>query len=239
MPASSRVLVVGASSGMGRAIAVRLATDGDQVLAVARRKDRLEDLQCELAARSIPIAVAECDVTQPAEIDAAVAAGIKRFGGLDVLVYATGMNIRQRSLEVLARDDWTRMIETNLSGAFHCTQAVLPAMRSQKSGLIIYLSTGAVQYPDVSGVAYQASKHGLTGLAAGTRKEEKPHGIRTTLIFPGLCDTEILNQRPVPTPAETLAQALRPEDVAEAVAFVCRLDPRCHVPELQLFPARI
>lgn len=239
MTANSRVLVVGASSGMGRAIAVRLAADGDQVLAVARRMDRLEALQRELAERKISISIAECDVTQPAEVAAAVAAGIKRFGGLDVLVYATGMNIRQRSLEDLTRDDWSRMIDTNLSGAFHCTQAVLPAMRSQQSGLIVYLSTGAVQYPDVSGVAYQASKHGLTGLAAGTRKEEKLHGIRTTLIFPGLCDTEILNQRPVPTPPETLAQALRPEDVADAVAFVCRLDPRCHVPELQLFPSRI
>jgi NADP-dependent 3-hydroxy acid dehydrogenase YdfG len=239
MPSPSRILVVGASSGMGRAIAVRLACNGDQVLAVARRTDRLEELQRELAGRSDSLSVAKCDVTQREDVEAVVAEATLRFGGIDVLVYATGMNIRHRSLEVLSKDDWSRMIATNLSGAFHCTQAVLPVMRRQQAGLIIYLSTGAVQYPDVSGVAYQAAKHGLTGLAYGTRKEEKSRGIRTTLIFPGLCDTEILNQRPVPTPPETLAKALRPEDVADAVAFVCRLDARCHVPELQLFPAFI
>ena len=86
-------------------------------------------------------------------------------------------------------------------------------------GLIVYLSSAAVQMPDVSGVAYQASKHGLSGLAHGTRVEEKAAGIRTCVIFPGLCETEILDQRPVPTPREVLDLALNPRDVAEAVAF--------------------
>ncbi len=92
---------------------------------------------------------------------------------------------------------------------------------------------------DVSGVAYQASKHGLTGLAHGTRVEEKANGIRTTIIFPGLCKTEILDKRPVPTPQEVLDQALEPQDVADAVLFVAGLPSRAVVPELQLFPSRL
>jgi NAD(P)-dependent dehydrogenase (short-subunit alcohol dehydrogenase family) len=110
-------------------------------------------------------------------------------------------------------------------------------MRAGGGGLIVYISTAAVQMPDVSGVAYQASKHGLTGLAHGTRVEEKRHGIRTSIIFPGLCDTEILAKRPVPTPREVLDKALDPQDVAQAVLFLAQLHPRAVVPELQLLPS--
>lgn len=232
-------IVVGASSGMGRATAIRLVQDKFRVMAVARRLERLNELQGELSAGDDRFAICRCDVTDAGDVSQVIAATVAVFGRIDVLVYATGTNIPRRSLDVLSTEDWHRLIDTNLTGALHCTQAVLPTMRQQQSGLLIYISTGAVQYPDVSGVAYQASKHGLTGLAYGTRKEEKPHGIRTTLIFPGLCDTEILNQRPAPTPPEVLEKSLTPSDIAAAVAFVCGLDARCHVPELQIFPARI
>jgi NADP-dependent 3-hydroxy acid dehydrogenase YdfG len=116
---------------------------------------------------------------------------------------------------------------------------VLPVMRRQGTGLIVYLSTGAVQRPDVSGVAYQASKHGLTGLAHGTRLEEREHGIRTSIIFPGLCETEILLKRPVPTPRDVLDKALLPEDIADAVLFLAQLPARAVVPEMQLLPSRL
>jgi serine 3-dehydrogenase len=153
------------------------------------------------------------------------------------LVYATGTNIPDRALDVLAPDTWEMMLATNLTGAFLCTKAVLPTMREQGEGQIMYLSSAAVQMPDVSGVAYQASKHGLSGLAHGTRVEEKENGIRTTVIFPGLCDTEILDKRPTPTPRDVLDRALDPMDVAEAVLFVARLHPRAVVPEMQLLPS--
>jgi len=129
------------------------------------------------------------------------------------------------------------MISTNLTGAFHCTKAVLPVMRQQKAGLIIYLSSGCVQSPDVSGVSYQASKCGLSGLAHGTFKEEQANGIRTTVIFPGLCDTPLVFKRPTPTPPEVMAKALQPQDVADACLFVATLPSRTRVPELVLLPA--
>jgi NAD(P)-dependent dehydrogenase (short-subunit alcohol dehydrogenase family) len=131
------------------------------------------------------------------------------------------------------------MLATNLTGAFYCTQAALPIMRAQGGGLILYLATGAVQRPDLSGVAYQASKHGMVGLAHGTMQEEKARGIRTTVIFPGLTDTPLVLKRPTPTPPEVMAHALQPEDVAEACLFVASLPPRAHVPELVLLPSRL
>lgn len=87
-------------------------------------------------------------------------------------------------------------------------------------------------------MAYQASKAGLVGLAHGTMEEEREHGLRVTVLFPGLTDTPLVLKRPTPTPPEVLARALQPEDVAAACLFVLRLPPRAHVPELLLYPSR-
>lgn len=232
-------IVVGASSGMGRAAAVALAREGVRVMAAARRDTELAALRDEVTTAGGVLDVCQVDASQRGDVDRLIAITIERFGRIDLLVYAAGINLPDRSLERLAPENWERLLVTNLSGAFHCTQAVLPTMRRAGGGIIVYLSSGCVQTPDVSGVAYQASKHGLVGLAHGTRVEEQRNGIRTTIIFPGLCDTEILNQRPVPTPRDVLEQALRPEDIAEAVVFVAKLPPRACVPELQLRPSRL
>jgi NADP-dependent 3-hydroxy acid dehydrogenase YdfG len=229
--------VVGASSGIGRATAAVLARGGASVLAVARRGDRLQELSDELEREGRTLATCTADVTRQEDVQRMGATALAGFGRIDVLVYATGTNLPERRLDVLSPEGWEHLIDTNLTGAYLCTQAVLPAMRSAGGGLIIYLSSAAVQMPDVSGVAYQASKHGLVGLAKGVRVEEKVRGIRTTIIFPGLCDTEILNRRPTPTPDDVLKKALDPHDVAEAIAFVARMPARAIVPEMHILPA--
>ena len=208
-------------------------------MAAARRTERLQELQAELTEAGLEIETCTTDVTDREQVNRLISSTVELYGGIDLLVYATGTNIPDRSLEVLSGETWDMMLATNLTGAFNCTSAVLPTMREKQNGLIVYLSTGAVQMPDVSGVAYQASKHGLSGLAHGTRIEEKPNGIRTCIIFPGLCETEIIHKRPVPTPPEVMQHALQPEDVADAVLFVSKLPPRVVVPEMQLFPSRL
>lgn len=233
--AESRVaLIVGASSGMGRATAKAYAEAGIRVGLAARSETELEKLAAEIGNGAL---ACPCDVIDPATVDRAVAQTLDAFDAIDILVYATGTNIPDRSLEVLKGETWEMMMATNLSGAFYATKAVLPHLRKRKSGLIIYLSTGAVQSPDVSGVSYQASKHGMTGLAHGTFKEEQENGIRTTIIFPGLCDTPLVLKRPTPTPPDVMAKALQPEDVANACLFVASLPTRTRVPELQLLPS--
>jgi len=227
-------IVVGASSGMGRASAMSLAQHGITVAAAARREDRLKELKSQ---RGIHPFV--CDVADRLQVQQLVEDAYELRGRIDVLVYASGTNISDRALSALSPEGWHELLETNLTGAFHCTQAVMPHLRENGGGLIVYLSSAAVQRPDVSGVSYQASKHGLVGLAHGTRVEERDHGVRTSVIFPGLCDTEILTKRPTPTPQEVLKLALAPEDVAAAVLFLCQLPQRALVPELQLVPARL
>ena len=227
-------IVVGASSGMGRATAKTFAAAGARVVLAARSADKLEALAAEIGGEALACPTDARDVSQ---VEALIEMTAERYGRIDILVYATGTNIPARSLADLSHETWEMVIGTNLTGAFNCTKAVLPTMRQQQSGLIVYLSSGCVQLPDVSGVSYQASKCGLSGLAHGTHKEEQGNNIRTTVIFPGLCDTPLVLQRPTPTPPEVMAKALQPQDVADACLFVATLPPRARVPELVLLPA--
>ena len=227
-------IVVGASSGMGEATARTYVAAGAKVVLAARSADKLDELAAELGADAIACST---DARDAAAAAALVAKAVEIYGRVDILAYVTGTNIPDRALEVLTAETWDMMLDTNLTGAFHCTQAALPAMRRQGRGLIIYVSSGCVQKPDVSGVSYQATKHGMVGLAHGTFQEEKENGVRTCVIFPGLTDTPLVLKRPVPTPPEVVAQALQPQDVADACLFVAALPDRAYVPELVLLPA--
>jgi len=229
-------LVVGASSGIGRATAVLLAREGVRVMAAARRADRLESLRDELARGGHTIEITPADAAVAPQMNDLASRTLAAFGKLDILVYATGTNTPDRALPRLRPAIWDELIAVNLNGAYYATAAVLPAMRSAGGGHLIYISSISGLVPDVSGAAYQASKRGLIGLAHAVRVEEKEHGIRTCVICPGLVDTEILAKRPVKTPDEIVAKALQPEDVAEVVVSIAKLPPRACVPEMQLLP---
>jgi serine 3-dehydrogenase (NADP+) len=239
MPVSLKnqtALVVGASSGIGRAIAVHLARDGATVMASARRRDRLEELQKELSEENIDIGIAVADAADPLAMEELAARTVEQFEKIDILVYASGTNTLDRWLPKLTAKTWDEVIGVNLNGAYYATRAVLPAMRERKSGHLIYIASISGLVPDISGAAYQASKRGMIGLSHAIRVEEKENGVRTCAICPGLVDTEILEKRPVKPPPETLAKAMQSDDIAEAVLFVAKLPPRASVPEMQILP---
>ena len=230
------VLVVGASSGIGRETAVLFAREGARVMASARREDRLRGLQDQLSGEGHAIEILAADASRAAEMSQLAERTRERLGPIDVLVYATGTNVPDRAMKRLNEEIWDMMLGVNLSGAYYITQAVLPSMRERKSGHLIYIASISGKVPDVSGAAYQASKRGMLGLAHAIRVEEKENGIRTCVICPGLVDTEILDKRPVKPTPEMLAKALRPEDIAEAALWVAKLPERAVVPEMQLMP---
>jgi NADP-dependent 3-hydroxy acid dehydrogenase YdfG len=229
-----RVLVLGASSGVGYAAAVMFAGEGARVVASARRADRLAGLERETGAAVFP-----ADAGDAAAMERLAAFAVERMGGIDVMVYAAGTNTPERALTRLTVPIWDHMLSTNLDGAYYITRAVLPGMRAARKGHLIYVSSISGRYGDVSGAAYQASKSGMRGLARAVRVEEKDNGIRTCVILPGLIDTELLTKRPAKTPADLLAKAMQAEDVAEAILDVARLNPRAAVTELEIHPTYI
>ncbi|MGA2595627.1 MAG: SDR family oxidoreductase [Bryobacteraceae bacterium] len=239
MPVSLKnqvVLVVGASSGIGRETAAMFAREGAFVMASARREDRLQSLQDELAKEGLTIAISSADASKVEEMAQLAESTVGAFGHIDILVYATGTNTPDRTMKRLNEEIWDMILSVNLNGAYYITQAVLPQMRVRRAGHLIYIASISGLAPDVSGAAYQAAKRGMLGLAHAIRVEEKENGIRTCVICPGLVDTEILDKRPVKPSPEMLARALRPEDVAEAVLAVAKLPARAVVPEMQLMP---
>jgi serine 3-dehydrogenase (NADP+) len=239
MPVSLKnqvVLVVGASSGIGRKTAAMFAREGAFVMASARREDRLQSLQDELAREGLTIAISSADASKVEEMAQLAESTLGAFGHIDILVYATGTNTPDRAMKRLNEEIWDMILSVNLNGAYYITQAVLPQMRVRHAGHLIYISSISGLAPDVSGAAYQAAKRGMLGLAHAIRVEEKENGIRTCVICPGLVDTEILEKRPVKPSEEMLAKALRPEDVAEAVVAVAKLPARAVVPEMQIMP---
>src|SRR5215207_756309 len=215
MPVSLKdqvVLVVGASSGIGRDTAVLFAREGARVFASARREDRLQDLKKQLKGEGHTIEVAAADASDAGQMEKLAEQVKAKLGDVDILVFVTGTNTPDRALTRLKADIWDELINVNLNAAYYVTRALLPAMREKKSGHLIYISSISGIVPDVSGTAYQASKRGLIGFAHGIRVEEKENGIRTCVICPGLVETEILEKRPVKPSADILAKALQPED---------------------------
>ncbi|MGP8243722.1 MAG: SDR family oxidoreductase [Bryobacteraceae bacterium] len=230
-------LVIGASSGIGRETAILLARDGALVMASARRTERLRELKDALAAEGLTVEIHAADARDPAAMAELAEATRRKLGPIDILVYASGTNTPDRAFRRLRPPIWDELIHTNLDGAYYAAHAVVPAMRERGRGHLVFISSISGQTPDVSGAAYQASKRGLIGMSHAIRLEEKENGIRTTVINPGLVDTELLDKRPVKTSADQLAVALLPQHVAEAVLACVKLPPRAVIPELTIMPS--
>jgi serine 3-dehydrogenase len=231
------VLIVGASSGIGQATAVMAARAGAIVIAAARREERLQAMQTSLAAEGVRMGIRKADAVSLDDMQALVASVFAEFGRIDVALYACGTNASDRAMKVMLPATWNNILETNLTGAFYLSHAVLPTMRAAGAGHIIYVSSTAGAIADLSGAAYQASKRGLLGLAHAIRLEERAGGIRTCCIMPGLTNTELVEKRPEKLSADTLEKALQPEDVAATILHVMSLPARVTMPEILMVPS--
>jgi NADP-dependent 3-hydroxy acid dehydrogenase YdfG len=213
------------------------AREGARVMASARRENRLRELQEQLSKEGHEISIHPADAGSRQQLETLHQATVQAIGDPEVMVYASGTNTPHRSMKGLAPEIWDEMLAVNLSGAYHMSRLLLPAMRQARFGDLIYVSSISGVYPDVSGPAYQATKRGMLGIAHSIRVEEKETGIRTCVVCPGLVDTEILDRRLVKPGPEILAKALQSEDVAATILFVAKLPARASIPELQIMPA--
>src|SRR5262245_15263640 len=128
-------MIVGASGGIGRAVAVTLAEAGARVALVGRDRQKLEETRAALGAGAESAVILTCDVTVRAEVGAMVEAALGALGSIGILVDAAGLNIRQRSLRTLDPEDWDRVIQNNLTAAFNLIHFVVPSMRERGDGL--------------------------------------------------------------------------------------------------------
>lgn len=214
-------IVTGASTGMGRAIAMAMAAGGANLGLVARSLDRLEEAASLARSQGGEVLTFPGDVADNDLARRVVRTVIQRCGRIDILVNNAGTNTYHRNIADISVSDWETVFSTNLTGAFLFTRQVLPHMRKAGKGQIINISSGAGLQPSPpAGVAYSASKHALHSLTGSINLEERGHGIRACVIAPGETDTPNLDLRPRPPAKEDLARMLRPEDIANAVLYV-------------------
>jgi short-subunit dehydrogenase len=182
------VLVTGASSGIGAAVARELAARGANLVLLARRRERLDALAATLGAR-VRVVVAEADVTRDGSIEEAVAAAEQSFGGLDVAIANAGFAVTGR-LERLALDDYRRQMETNVFGVLRTIYAALPALKRARGQLAIMGSVaGHVPTPGTS--PYNMSKFAVRALAEALHDELRAEGVGVTLLSPGFVVSDI------------------------------------------------
>ena len=221
---SGRVAIVtGASRGIGRAIASKLAAQGATVVGAARGTNAAATIEAIVAAGGKGEAVT-ADVSDPAAIDHLIAGTLERHGRIDVLVNNAGITKDQLMLR-MKRDDWDAVIATNLTAAYTCSQAVLRPMVKQRSGRIITISSVVGQMGNAGQVNYAASKAGLIGMSKALAREVASRGITVNVVAPGLIDTDMTRALSAGT-SETWASQIplgrlgTPQDVASAVCFL-------------------
>lgn len=231
------VLVTGGGSGIGLATARLLLDEGASVAISGRNEDKLRRAAAELNAGE-RLHYHAADISNEAQVEALVQETTRRLGCIDILVNNAGLNIKERTFRELTPENWHLLLGANLHGAFYCIRAVLPQMLQRRDGLIINInSISGKRSNPLGGLAYNAAKFGLRGLAMGLAAEEKDNGIRVCNIYPGEVNTPILEVRPSPVSDERRRTMLQSEDVAAAVLFIATLPPRASIPELVITPA--
>jgi NAD(P)-dependent dehydrogenase (short-subunit alcohol dehydrogenase family) len=206
-------LITGCSSGLGRAIAAAALERGDQVVATARRTDRLEQLAEPYGERALPIGL---DVTRPEEIRATVEQTVARFGAIDVLVNNAGFGM-VGAIEEAVPDEYRRIFETNLFGMIEMCRAVLPVMRAQRSGRVANISSIAGFTGRAGFGYYNATKFAVIGMSEALSADVAPLGIRVIIVSPGMFHTRFLKSNVV--------AAREIDDYAESAGTARRFNP--------------
>ncbi len=233
------IIVTGASSGFGEAIAIACAAAGAKLSLVARRQQALEMVAEAVRAEDAEALVCPADVSDDAQIHAALSKTRAAFGAVDVLVNNAGINVTERSIADTSAEQWRRLMEVNLSSAFVFTKAVLPEMKTRGDGLIINLASRAGMFPALgAGVAYSASKIGMEALNTITNEEGNPHGVRACLFNPGAGNTPIIDRRPRRHSLEEKMKMIQPEDIAATVVFLASLPARVNIDVLSMMPTQ-
>lgn len=236
------VVITGASSGLGEAAARLLSAQGANLALGARRVDRLRSLENEFNKSGGKTIAVATDVTSPEQVKQLVDAAAQKFGRVDVIINNAGL-MPQSPLERLKIDDWNRMIDVNVKGVLYGIAAVLPYMKQQKAGHVIFVSSVAGHKVRPGGVVYSATKHAVRVISEGLRQEVKPYNIRTTVISPGAVATELPNSVTEPDIAEGVKNfykdvAIPAESFAQAVAYAMGQPEAVDINEILFRPTR-
>lgn len=219
-------LVTGASRGIGRAIALRLAQEGASVAAVyAGSSDKADEVKQELIALGVRAEDYQCDVSDFAAVEALVKQVIEDFGGIDILVNNAGI-VRDKLVLSMKEEDFDRVLEVNLKGAFNLVKNTYSHFMKKRRGRIVNITSVVALSGNAGQANYAAAKAGLIGLTKSVAKELAARGVTCNAVAPGFIETDMTGALSDKTKEAILTtvpmkRAGKAEDVANAVAFLC------------------
>jgi len=222
-------VVTGASRGIGRAIALKLADEGAKVVVnYSGSQAKAEEVVAMIQENGGEAIAVQASVSQTEEVTALMDTAVKTFGSLDILVNNAGIT-RDNLLMRMKEDEWDDVLNTNLKGVFLCTKAVTRQMMKQRAGRIINISSIVGVAGNAGQANYVAAKAGVIGLTKTTAKELASRNILVNAIAPGFIETEMTDQLPEELKQGMLTQIPlaklgQPEDIAKAVAFLASDD---------------
>jgi NADP-dependent 3-hydroxy acid dehydrogenase YdfG len=237
-------LVTGASSGIGAATARRLACEGARIGLAARRWERLASITEEIVGAGATALAVQADLTDPSQAFRAVQEVVDSFGRLDILVNNAGVMLLDSALHA-PLEEWDRMVDLNVRALLHVTHAAVPhliaasATSPRRVADIVNISSTAGRVARPTSSVYNLTKFGLNGFSEALRQELVPERVRVCVVEPGVVRTELLDHvgdslRAAAQHLVADVEPLRPEDVADAIAYVVCRERRVAVNEVLL-----
>ena len=204
-----------------------------EVFLSGRRTEPLEKVANQAREAGGQAHVLALDIADASTVNATA----KEIGHVDIPFANAGLNVPGRAMDTLSIENWDKVVNVNLNGSLYLAHAVLPGMREQSDGLIIFTASWASRYATrLTGVAYNSTKRALLALGESLNAEEGGHRIRTTVLMPGEVATDILKTRPRPPSKADMARMLQVEDIAKTVQFLAELPARVCVNEVLISP---
>jgi NADP-dependent 3-hydroxy acid dehydrogenase YdfG len=237
------IMVTGATAGFGRAIAGKFAENGYRVIITGRRKERLLELEKELANSGTEVLSLTFDVRDLAAVKKAVETLPPEWKNIDILVNNAGLAVGLSHIDDGDTDDWDRMIDTNVKGLLYVTRNVAPLMVANGGGHIFNISSIAGKEVYENGNVYCASKHAVDALSKAMRIDLLKHGIKVTNIAPGMAETEfsIVRFKGDREKADAVykgVKALTAADIAEVIFFCTTLPEHVCINDLTITPSQ-
>ncbi|MCU4154459.1 SDR family oxidoreductase [Carboxylicivirga sp. A043] len=234
-------MVTGATSGIGKATALKLAQNGFNLIITGRRNDRLEELKSELESKNTSIFSLCFDIRNTLEIDKAVASLPTEWKSIDVLVNNAGLAAGADPIHDGLWSDWEQMIDTNIKGLLYLSKQIIPGMMERKKGHIINVSSIAGKETYANGNVYCATKHAVEAITKGMRIDLLPYNIKVSSVSPGMVETEfsIVRYHGDTDKADNVYKGLTPlyaDDIADAIEYMVTRPPHVNINDMLIMP---
>ena len=236
-------MVTGATAGFGRAIAIKFARNGYNVIITGRRKERLDDVGKELLGIGVKVLSLNFDVRKRFEVEDVVKSMPEEWKKIDILVNNAGLAVGMDHIDEGNVDDWDRMIDTNVKGLLYVTRAVAPLMVARNKGYIFNISSIAGKEEYEYGNVYCASKHAVDSLSRSMRIDLLKHNIKVTNIAPGMAETEfaLVRFKGDKEKAKAVYKGLDPmtgDDIAEVIFYCASMPAHICINDLAITPTQ-